>query len=95
MNIDLIFVLVGVAVTLFTSLVKQDHWSTKAKQVVNLVLSLAGGVVATYLTDKNIDPTALLTSWAATLGVSQAIFAFLLKDTGLDKILASIGAPKK
>ena len=95
MQLDLIYVLVGVAVSLLTSVVKQEKWSTKVKQTISTVLALIGGTIATYLNSKSIDATTLVTAWAATAGVSQVVFAYLLQQTGLDKVLTAVGAPKK
>lgn len=95
MQLDLVYVLVGVAVPLLTSLIKQETWSTKVKQTLATGLALVGGTIATYLNSKNIDATTLVTAWAATAGVSQVVFAYILQQTGLDKVLTAVGAPKK
>ena len=95
MDITLMLVLVGIVASVLTSLVKQEKWSDKTKQSVSAALSLIGGTVAVMLSEKNVTPEQVLGAWAATQGISQVVFAYLLKETGLDKILASIGAKKQ
>lgn len=92
---DLTLVLIGMAVAVLSSLIKKEHWNTETKQTVAVVLSIIGGAVNAQLSANNVDVTTVLAQGAATLGISQAVFTYLLKTTGLEKILASIGSKKK
>ena len=94
MDLNLILVIVGVAASLLTSLIKQEKWSDKTKQSVSVVLSLVGGTITVYFSENNISPEEVLRAWAATLGISQAVFMYLLRQSGLEKTLRSIGAKK-
>lgn len=92
MDQNLMFVLLGLVASVLTSLIKKENWSDKTKASLSTGLAFVAGVANVYLTDNNVDATAVLASWAATLGVSQAVFTYILKTTGLEKILAGIGS---
>lgn len=94
MTMNLVLVLVGMAVSVLSSLIKKEHWKSETKQTVAVVLSLIGGVVSTQLNSANVDPATVLAQGAAALGISQAVFTYILKTTGLEKILAEIGSKK-
>ena len=94
MDINVILVIVGVIASLLTSAVKQEKWSDKTKQTVSVVLSLIGGTITVYFAENNISAEEVLRAWAATLGVSQAVFMYLLRQSGLEKTLRSLGAKK-
>lgn len=94
MDQNLMFVLLGLVASLATSLIKKEDWSDQTKASLGTGLAFVAGLVNVYLTDNNIDATSLLASWAATLGVSQAVFTYILKTTGLEDILAAIGSKK-
>lgn len=94
MDMNVILVIVGVIASLLTSAVKQEKWSDKTKQTVSVVLSLVGGTITVYFAENNISAEEVLRAWAATLGVSQAVFMYLLRQTGLEKTLRSLGAKK-
>ena len=94
MDISLMFVLLGLVASLATSLIKKEEWSDQTKASLSTALAFVAGVANVYLTDNNIDATSVLASWAATLGVSQAVFTYILKTTGLEKVLAGIGSKK-
>lgn len=92
MDQNLMFVLLGLVASLATSLIKKEQWSDSTKASLSTGLAFVAGVVNAYLNDNSVDATAVLASWAATLGVSQAVFTYILKTTGLEKILAGIGS---
>lgn len=92
MDQNLMFVLLGLLASVLTSLIKKENWSDKTKASLGTGLAFVAGMANVYLTDNNVDATAVLASWAATLGVSQAVFTYILKTTGLEKILAGIGS---
>lgn len=94
MSITLILVIIGIATSLLTSVVKKEQWSDKTKQSASAVLSLIGGTIAVYLGEQNVTPEEVLGAWAATQGISQVVFAFILRESGLEKILAAIGSKK-
>lgn len=91
MNFDLIYALLGVVVALATSIIKQEHWNNTTKSALNTVLSFVGGLVTVYFqTNGTSGVYGLIGSWAAILGISQAMFAFVLKPTQLDRFLTTL-----
>lgn len=95
MNLDVYVLLAGIAATLLTSLVTQEHWAAKTKQSVNAVLALVGGLAALYLKAKGLDPTVVAGLAATSIfGISQGTYAFLYKNTKLAAILSAVGSAK-
>lgn len=94
MNLDLIYVVIGIAASLLTSVVKQEKWDNRTKQTVSVALSFVGGLVGVYLNEKGLTATGVLGAWAATQGISQVVFSYVLRETKLDKILTAIGSKK-
>ena len=87
----LVFVVLGIVVTLLTSLVKQEHWSNRLKQTVTAVLSFIGGVVLSYFKlNGTVDLAETLTSSAQLLAIAQLIYSYGLRDSRLNKFLTSL-----
>lgn len=89
---------IGVAAlaVLVTGLLKFDWLSTAAKQVIALVVSVVGGVVAAYATGNLNSATDVTQSIIIIYGLQQGIYQFIF-DSGkplnfVDKWLEKIGS---
>lgn len=88
-------VVVAVLVVLLTSLFKLVDFSTTAKQVIALLVSVAAGVLTAWQTGQFDNATDVATVVTVVYGLSQAIYQFVF-DTGkplnvLDQALENVG----
>ena len=81
-----LFALLSIVVVLLTSLFKQVKFTPKQKNLIATVLSLLAGTTMAY-TDGSLTASALTSSAIAVYGAAQLAYNFILKGTGLDKIL--------
>ena len=82
---SLIFLGLGLVVTLLTSLVKKEKWSTKTKHSIAIVLSALGGFVSQYFkANGTTDLTSLAQHSTYLYAISQLVYAYALSNTTLN-----------
>lgn len=81
-----LFAVLSIVVVLLTSLFKQVKFTPKQKNLIATVLSLLAGTALAY-TDGSLTASALTSSAIAIYGGAQLAYNFIIKGTGLDKVL--------
>ncbi len=90
MDLAAITVIGGAVVTLVTSLLKMDLMSAKVKNLIAVVLSAVAAGVSVWLSGDLAGTEDIMLAVTSMYGISQAVYAFILKNSGLDSVLAGI-----
>jgi len=82
----------GVVVTLLTSLFKLEHWSNKVKNGICVGLSVVGAVVAAGFVNgwPQLDVQHVVTFATLVYGTAQAMYQFILRGTDAEAALANV-----
>lgn len=87
----LVYAVLGIAVVILTSVIKQEKWSKRNKQTASAVLSFVGGIVTAYFQNNgSVDLAETLNNSAVLLAVAQLVYSYGMRDTKLNKFLTSL-----
>lgn len=88
--LPIISIIIGFAVVLFASLLKNTNWNPKGKLAIATVLSVIGGVIAVVSTGGGAAFAALplFQSVSMVFTASQLLYKFVLDGTKLEATLA-------
>lgn len=88
--LPIISIIIGFAVVLFASLLKNTNWNPKGKLAIATVLSVIGGVIAVVSTGgwAAFAALPLFQSVSMVFTASQLLYKFVLDGTKLEATLA-------
>lgn len=94
MSVGILLFVTAILVVLVTSILKTVDMSTKVKEVVATVVSVAGGAVATVVDNGGFDhfsATGLMGSVLLVYGAATLIHKFVLPKSADDFLEQSVG----
>jgi len=87
----------GLLAPVLTGLINQPTWSSQKKRQVALLVAVLLGAVGLVLAGAFTEPLTSPAAWGvallAVVGVSQTIYALLLKSTGISAALERTAVP--